>query len=688
MAQFELPTQLWVNKRALPYWIDEAMNSDIPRTANYFDVIVASREGLIIQQKNHNTWGYVPVLKNLPEDNFEVLLKIYRNNNGTTSWTNGGFGLILRQAGSTSGENYCYAAMGSGSNNRNLLIRRYDTLGASSDLFNSSLSSIGSEGSTYFLRVRRENTALKVKAWLESTTEPESWSVSVVDDINKYSNVSIKNGFSSGVMDTVKGFAYATNGDTAQLDLPLVKKKIAHQRSGANESDYSVIKDRLTHNVLKIVLFNSSGTWVSDIPVNWDFYIVDEILSGTFYDFRFAYGDGRLGGDYPDGIVTVDGVPAEAEIDIRLRTNDPVLSGKILRQTKSNGAGVWSVLNMSENLEYDIVARCDGEKDMLAPHISAAPDTNLQPYYNGGWGLTTAKNTFSLQANFERMTPPLSINFSGFRVPIDIENTVALQDNVVQVITPLRGHGRFDFEISVEDSLSQVVTVPVELESVRRVSFVDFIDKTVSVDTGNASSKAITLPTTVLVNDLIVVSVAHRHVSVTIEDNSGQTWQSVTSWGASTYAQGSTIFYRKAVGGDETSRSVTVRLGGSAMLLVHCAIFRGKYAPIDVVRTISSPVRVEGYNNAIKPLTPIDHDSGFLVRSVSNVYALSTTAQTKMLLSGMTMLGVKSGTPYRIQTGYTHLSEPGIFHSTYETGSNNDADIIPDVAIIIDEVRE
>ena len=688
MAQFELPTKLWINRRAFPYWIDQALDSNVSRSTNYTEMISVSTKGIAIVQPIHNTWCYVPVIKQVTVDNFEILMRVYRSNVGTSAWINGGLGLLFRQADAGPNENYCYVCLGSGSIHKNISIRSYDTLGTSSDIYNSSVSGVGSQNSYFNWRVRREGTKIKVRAWVDGTAEPTGWQVDVTDELNKYSNVSIRAPFDSTALDIITDFAYATDGDTAQFNLPAVTKTVAHQRSGATTNDYSIIKDRHTHDVLSIIPFNNSGTWVKEIPEDWDFYIVDEILRDTFLDFRFANGDGYLGGDYPDGIVTIAGVPVEADIDVRLRMpEDPVLDGKIIRQGRSSSAGTWHIPNLAQNLKYDVIARHDGEKDMLAPDVTATVDTNLQPYYTGGWGLTQLLDTFSLRCVAERMVPPLSVEVTGMRIPTDIESEIQLDQQTIQIVRSLRDHGRFEFEINVQDSMAQQMSIPVLLENVKRTSFVTVVGTVVSVVTTNVSSKAITLPSSVLPGDLIIIAVMHRHNSLTVVDNSGQVWERVSSW-SPYYAQGSTILYRKAVEGD-ASREVTMKLTTSAFLTVHCLILRGKFLPLEVRRSISHSARYdETYSTNVKNLTPVEHDSGFMVRSVSNVYALSEVAKAKMILSGMTMVGAATGAPYRMQTGYTHLAEPGVFNGTYQTDAGNTEDSIPDVVLIIDEVRE
>ena len=96
----------------------------------------------------------------------------------------------------------------------------------------------------------------------------------------------------------------------------------------------------------------------------------------------------------------------------------------------------------------------------------------------------------------------------------------------------------------------------------------------------------------------------------------------------------------------------------------------------------------ETYKEPVKNLAPIEHDGGFMVRAVSNVYAV-TTGDTKASVLGMTNTGDalrNTSNALRLQVAYKHLETGGILSGVaYETGTTGES-YIPDAAIIIDEI--
>lgn len=115
-------------------------------------------------------------------------------------------------------------------------------------------------------------------------------------------------------------------------------------------------------------------------------------------------------------------------------------------------------------------------------------------------------------------------------------------------------------------------------------------------------------------------------------------------------------------------------------------MFRGLYAPLTVKDTWIAPdVRPDGYDLADKPLHSIPHDSGFLVRAVSAVYA---NTEGVMRLNNMTNIGPTERADNRLQMGTAMLGSPGVFGGTVLTNNAfNAADVVPDMALILDEER-
>ena len=225
--------------------------------------------------------------------------------------------------------------------------------------------------------------------------------------------------------------------------------------------------------------------------------------------------------------------------------------------------------------------------------------------------------------------------------------------------------------------------------------FVDFIDAVNSMDRNSGSTPMTTvIPNTVQEGDVLVLGIMRRG-EVTVTDNNNGVWtlgaSSDFAGGGSTAPQSSTIYYRTANAGD-ASKTITVSTSYSGRLIVYLSVYRGKFAPLKVVKAISSPVRYdETYKDVVKNLAPIEHDGGFMVRAVSNAYA-QLSGDTKAVVSNMVNTGDTvrdASNALRLQVAYKHLETGGILSGvTYDTDSPNPNDAIPDVAIILDEIGQ
>lgn len=218
--------------------------------------------------------------------------------------------------------------------------------------------------------------------------------------------------------------------------------------------------------------------------------------------------------------------------------------------------------------------------------------------------------------------------------------------------------------------------------------FVDFIDAVNSMAriSGSAPMTA-AIPSTVQEGDFLVLGVARRG-EVTITDNNDGVWTlGADSIDAAKFNQASSIYYRTAKAGD-AGKTITVSTPYSGLLIVYLSVYRGKFAPLKVVKVISNPVRYdETYKKGIKNLAPIEHEGGFIVRAVSNVYALNNASDSRMNVTGMVNTGPKSGNPQRLQVAYKHLETGSILSGiTYDTNFGDPNDVIPDVAIILGEI--
>ncbi|MGP4864638.1 hypothetical protein ACTXGK_10645 [Psychrobacter sp. T6-5] len=219
--------------------------------------------------------------------------------------------------------------------------------------------------------------------------------------------------------------------------------------------------------------------------------------------------------------------------------------------------------------------------------------------------------------------------------------------------------------------------------------FVDFIDAVNSMDRGSGSAPMTTvIPSTVQEGDMLVLGIMRRG-DITVSDNNNGVWsEGPSSRGdRGSYIQSSTIYYRTAKA-DDAGKTIEVSTSYSGPLVVYLSIYRGKFAPLKVVKAISNPALYdETYKENVKNLAPIEHDGGFMVRAVNNLYAKTDASMARMDVIGMTSTGPESGEPKRLQVAYKHLETGGVLSGiAYDTDNGNPNDIIPDVAIILDEI--
>ena len=112
-----------------------------------------------------------------------------------------------------------------------------------------------------------------------------------------------------------------------------------------------------------------------------DVYIADPIKPEAAIGFIREYeefklplnGLGFFGGTFPDGITTIAGKPISALIRVVLRT--PVKGygdGALVATTQSLEDGTWRIEGIPTHLKYDVIARYDGENDVIMSNVSPA----------------------------------------------------------------------------------------------------------------------------------------------------------------------------------------------------------------------------------------------------------------------------------------------------------------------------
>jgi hypothetical protein len=84
------------------------------------------------------------------------------------------------------------------------------------------------------------------------------------------------------------------------------------------------------------------------------------------------YGDAFLGGEFPEGTTTVEGVPTAASIKVFYRAPGMHFDGLQAAETHSGDDGTWFVGGLYSHLRYDVVARLEGRNDVIVSNVQAA----------------------------------------------------------------------------------------------------------------------------------------------------------------------------------------------------------------------------------------------------------------------------------------------------------------------------
>ncbi len=69
-------------------------------------------------------------------------------------------------------------------------------------------------------------------------------------------------------------------------------------------------------------------------------------------------GSGYLGGDFPDYVTKVEGVPTKTEILVFERS-----TSQLVQHIKTEITGSWRVSDLNPDLRFDVICRFDGYKD-------------------------------------------------------------------------------------------------------------------------------------------------------------------------------------------------------------------------------------------------------------------------------------------------------------------------------------
>lgn len=86
-------------------------------------------------------------------------------------------------------------------------------------------------------------------------------------------------------------------------------------------------------------------------------------------------GAGYLAGEFPDGVTSIDGVPAAATVRVLLRTTaGHPGDGALVAEVQSASDGSWRVDGLDPALKFDVVGRCAGFNDVIVANVSPEVD--------------------------------------------------------------------------------------------------------------------------------------------------------------------------------------------------------------------------------------------------------------------------------------------------------------------------
>lgn len=165
-------------------------------------------------------------------------------------------------------------------------------------------------------------------------------------------------------------------------------------------------------------------------------------LNRVISKHTYQDGHGYLAGSFPDGITSVEGVPASATIRVLLRLPGFPADGEVVAEVQSNPDGTWLVEGLNPYLKYDVICRHEGYNDMILSNVSPALATGLEFY--GEFSTLDDQveillGTGPYQIDVVDGTPPIGVTFK------------AVGDYVVATGDPAIG-GEFFYTLRVIDS--------------------------------------------------------------------------------------------------------------------------------------------------------------------------------------------------------------------------------------------
>lgn len=287
-----------------------------------------------------------------------------------------------------------------------------------------------------------------------------------------------------------------------------------------------IVRAKSDHAVVGVAEPNTTtGVWTCNLYTSEDVYARIETHSGSEQDLIFAKGGlSYLGGDFPDGIARVEGVPTAADIRLQLRSDDPVLSGALIATAKAPASGQWKIAGLQAGIEFDVVGRHPDYGDKMVSAVSAVPDSVSAFHAMGSVIYQNARIAGLLIARDEAALP-LTASITGTTLPYNLgSSSISIDGNRVLVDYPMRDYGDFDLTLTVEGANSTSLTVPISVAGGERSNFVTRVAALTPADRGNTSSAmTMTIPASVQEGDILVLAIMRR-ATATVSDNNGGVW--------------------------------------------------------------------------------------------------------------------------------------------------------------------
>ena len=615
-----------------PEWLRRMYDAGYGWNINFRHALGTVPEGFLSLSENENSWNVYPVMGDLPPDDFEVLLRLSRTNRGEQSYMNTGGGLFFGSDKSIiTSEGYALV-LGSGTAYRTAAIYERPLQGSQTNIGSESyLLAAHPSGTPLLVRVRRSGDTLRMKAWVASDPEPVEWGISTTSARFQCTHISLlAHGYTLCCI--FHEIAIATNGDTATLEAPAIRT----MRGAIPQylrSRYIHMIDRQTHAIIDTVeASGDSGIWEYDVAQDAEVYArVDQTGLPPSFDLLFAKGPGFLAGEYPDGIVTVEGVPAEADLRVLLRSDD-MLDGLVVARARSKPDGTYLIPGLNPALEFDLVARKEGRNDVIASRVKPVPVEGLY-----------AASRFQLNQSGEQLvgfaqiwggTPPYSVDIAGGNPPPGVTFSVS-GDTIVVDDSAILGDGDYDWTLRVADDQNEEFYLDCSVSGVVAYPIAEVVgwDSTLRT-TNSTSSVSVTIPADTQAGDLLMLSVQRRHP---LTAPSG--WTVVGDQETDTYEQHTTLLTKVAEPEDAGS-SVTVSGSLSGLIAAAVATLRSRYGQLGVIGAESSSGFDPESAGLLLPFASFPPQAGqyYYLGAMSFVYANTSTPYHQVHVQGADQL--------------------------------------------------